>query len=389
MSLQGGFPTGTPSPTVPAVRALLDRAAGFPGLEEKYRGAAAGGTDLAALDPLTADELRRAVWSGVRGGLAQDRGTVLYLGGGTTAQPSATLVPSCLFAGDILRSWAPLGPGDVLLNLSRGTRLWPVHDLCNALAALSGSSAIPYGAPDGEDLGGVLDFAAQCGATALAADTPTLRALLAHGRRTGRPLPWLRTLLWVGTGLDGATADLTAEVLPHTAVWGLYGSVETWAVACNGPHCARDVFHPLPHQYAEVLDGEILVSTLHELAVTPLVRYRTGDTGEFVACPCGSPTPALRVRGRLADVLAFRGARFGRGELAGLATAVDEVAEAEAAVLDAGLPTERLRIAVRTAPGAPADRYLLDWVRECVLAGHLTLRQAVAGDPDAVEVVLR
>ncbi|MEV8092985.1 hypothetical protein [Kitasatospora sp. NPDC085879] len=389
MSLQtGGSAAAAAEPTAPQVRALLDRAVGFPGLAEKYRGAAAGrAADLRVLDPLSADELREAVWSGVRGGLAKDRGAVLYLGGGTTAKPSATLVPSCLFAGDILRSWAPLGPGDVLLNLSRGTRLWPVHDLCNALAALSGCSAIPYGTPDGDDLARLLDFATECGATALAADTPTLRALLEHCRHTGRRLDWLRSLLWVGVGLDGATARLLAEVLPHTAVWGLYGSVETWAVACNGPRCARDVFHPLPHQYVELVDGEILVSTLHELAVTPLLRYRTGDTGEFADCPCGAPEPGLRVLGRSADVLGFRGARFGRAELVALAASVEEVAEAGAEVLDAGLPTERLRLSVRTVPGAPADRYLCDWVRECVLARHLTLRQAVAGAPDALEVV--
>ncbi|MCU7821877.1 hypothetical protein [Kitasatospora sp. DSM 101779] len=389
MSLQtGGFAAGAAEPTAPQVRALLNRAVGFPGLAEKYRGAAdRRAADLRVLDPLSADELREAVWSGVRGGLAKDRGAVLYLGGGTTAEPSATLVPSCLFAGDILRAWSPLAPGDVLLNLSRGTRLWPVHDLCNALAALSGCSAIPYGTPDTDDLGRLVDFFEQCGATALAADSPTLRALLEHCRLTGRRPHWLRTLLWVGVGLDGATARLLAEVLPDIAVWGLYGSVETWAIGCNGPRCARDVFHPLPHQYVELVDGEILVSTLHELAVTPLVRYRTGDTGEFADCPCGAPQPGVRVRGRSADVLAFRGARFGRAELVALAASVEDVEAAEAEVFDAGLPTERLQLSVRTVAGAPSDRYLCDWVRECVLARHLTLRQAVAGAPDAFEVV--
>ncbi len=286
-------------------------------------------------------------------------------------------MPAGLFAADILRDWQPLGPQDVLLNLCRGTRLWPAHDLCNSLAMLSGSSTIPYGSPDGGDLARWVDFFGQCGANALAADTPTIRELLRFCRLTGRGLGWLRTLIWIGSALDGAVAELIEEVVPQAEVWGLYGSVESWAVAGNGPRCGRNVFHPLPHQYVELLDGELLVSTLHERAITPLLRYRTGDTGEFVHCPCGSDRPALRLLGRLDDVLSFRGARFSRSELVALACSVEEVVAADVLVLDAALPTERLRLRVSLSDGLLADRYQVEWIKECVLGRHLTLSRVI------------
>ncbi len=390
MTLQHVDHPGAPvRPTGPEVRALLDRAAGFPELAEKYRALTVdeGPVGFEGVPPLSGEELRGAVWGGIRTGLTRDRGSVLYLGGGTTDRPSATLVPADLFAADILRDWQPLGPQDMLLNLSRGTRLWPAHDLCNSLAALSGSSSIPYGSPEGGELARWVDFFGQCGANALAADTPTIRELLRFCQLTDRRLGWLRTLLWFGTGLDSATAELIAEVVPQARVWGLYGSVESWAVAGNGPDCGRNVFHPLRHQYVELLDGELLVSTLHERAVTPLLRYRTGDIGEFAPCPCGSGAPAVRLLGRLDDVLSFRGARFSRVELAELALSVEGVDRADVLVLDAGLPTERLQVRVSLRDGLRADRYQVEWIKECVLDSHLTLSRVLDEAQESVEVV--
>lgn len=382
-------PDVPPRPAGCEVRARLDRATAlFPELAEKYRSLVGDGgpVEIDRLPPMSVDELRRSVWGGIRTGLSRDRGAVLYLGGGTAENPSATLVPSGLFGADILADWHPLGAADVLLNLSRGTRLWPVHDLCNSLAALSGSSTIPYGSPETGDFAEWVDFFARCGANALAADTPTLRELLSFCRSTGRSLDWLRTLVWVGSGLDEVTAAMVRTVVPQARVWGLYGSVESWAVAGNGPDCPRNVFHPLPHQYVEVLDGEILVSTIHDRAITPLLRYRTGDTGEFTRCPCGSGRPALRLLGRLEDVLSFRGERFSRAELTRLACEVDGVLDADARVLDRGASTERLQLRVRLREGVPADRYQEEWIRECVLGSHLTLGRVAAGAQESVEV---
>lgn len=382
-------PSLTPEPRGRKVRALLDRAGAFPELAVKYRHLGQGATpvELRGIAPLEAAELRAAVWSGVRAGLLQSDSMALYLGGGTTSQPSATVVPTDMFIPEIVRDWQPLGRRDVLLNLCRGSRLWPAHDMINSLAKQCRSSVIPFGGAQGDDLSQWLEFLSRCGATALAADTPTIRQLVQLCLRTGRSMDFLRTVIWVGSGLDTFSAALLSRVCPDARVWTLYGSVDTWAVGGSGPECARGIFHPFPHQYIEIVDDEILVTTLHERAIAPVLRYRSGDTGEFTTCPCGSPASALRVSGRLEDVLNFRGARFSRVELADLARTLEEVRDAEAVVLDLGLPAERLQLRVELKEGIIADRYQSEWVRQCMLGNHLTLGRIAAEAPEAIEVI--
>jgi phenylacetate-CoA ligase len=370
------------------VRVLLDRAVQFPALAARYRWAADGPVpEFEELEPLSGPELRAALWQRVREGLLGDRGARLYLGGGTAARPAATVLPPDLFAADILQVWQPLRPTDVVVNLARGNRFAPQRDLCDALARLSGCSVIPYSRPQDQERTSWLGFLEQAGATALAVDTATLRELLQFCRQRGRSLDWVSTLVWVGAGIDRATAELVAQLLPAARVWGLYGSVDCWAVGTQSPRCPRDVVHLLPYQYVELCDGELLVTTLHPAATVPVIRYRTGDGGRFTECPCGVRRPAVRLTGQLDEVLTFRGSRFHRTELAELACGVAEVAAAEVAVLDRGLPTERLRWRITAADGELADHYLEDWVLEHLLSSDVTLAQMAGAAPDAIEVV--
>lgn len=378
-----------PEPTARTVRGLLDRARAFPELTDKYRGldGRTGHVELGDIPPLTADELRAALWSGIRSGLAIGTGTSLYFVGGTGARPSPALVPTDLFAPLIVRDWRPLGPQDILLNLCQPSRLWPVHDLVNALAREQGASIIPFGGLHSGNLLQWLDVLSGCGVTALAGDTPVIRELARLCLHTGQSMDWLRTVVWVGSGRDTTAAELAARAFPSARIWSLYGSVDAWAVGAGGPECPRGVFHPLAHQHIEIVDGEILVTTLDERAVSPLLRYRSGDTGEFIICSCRSHAPAIRLSGHLEDVLSFRGARFSRAEIVDLARSLDDVDDAEAVMVDSGLPTERLQLRVRMAAGVLVDRYQNEWIRECLLGNHLGLGRIAAEAPESVEVV--
>lgn len=89
--------------------------------------------------------------------------------------------------------------------------------------------------------------------------------------------------------------------------------VDWYAVSETGPigYACRegDGFHLLPHDiYVEILDDRdrpLPPGETGDIAVTggrnpylPLLRYRTGDRGamETVPCPCGEPTPRIRLR---------------------------------------------------------------------------------------------
>ncbi|MFE0464807.1 hypothetical protein ACFW1A_36695 [Kitasatospora sp. NPDC058965] len=384
----GARPPQGARPDAAQVRVLLERAARFPTLAGRYRLPASGPVpEFDTLPTLPAAELRAALWQRLRTGLLRDTGARLYLGGGTAAQPAATVLPQGMFATEVLRVWHPFRRADVVVNLARGSRFAPQRDLCDLLAARSGCSVIPYSRPEAQERMSWLAFLEQAGATALAVDTGTLRELLQSCRQRGRVLGWITTLVWVGAGLDRATAELISAVLPGARVWGLYGSVDCWAVATQNPRCPREVVHPLPYQHVEALDGELLVTTLHPAAVAPVIRVRTGDGGEFTECPCGTGRPAVRLTGQVADMFNFRGIRLHRAELAELARGMSEVAEAEVVVLDAGLPTERLCWRITAAAGEPADHYLEDWVLENLLGADVALAQLAGANPDAIEVV--
>ena len=107
--------------------------------------------------------------------------------------------------------------------------------------------------------------------------------------------------------MDSVTAELVHQINPDIELHGLYGSTETWVIATNGPNCGTDTFHPLPYQAVEVAGDSILVSCRHPDSLNPIVRYETGDRGEFVACRCGRSEPALRVHGRENEIFKFRG----------------------------------------------------------------------------------
>lgn len=122
-------------------------------------------------------------------------------------------------------------------------------------------------------------------------------------------------------------------------IWGEYCSRETWKtlqdifpnatliyeyalsesngnVGVTTSMCreAHNTFHVTPnHVYLECIDDELVITTLPTPFAMPLIRYKTGDLGEWVdeACTCGNADPRFRVFGRReGDV-----AKVGGGEL--------------------------------------------------------------------------
>lgn len=72
-------------------------------------------------------------------------------------------------------------------------------------------------------------------------------------------------------------------------------------------------------------DHAVLVTTVHADCRNPIVRYRVGDRGELVTCPCGRQDPALRVLGRTDQQVKFCSALVTPEEIAE-ATAADRAA---------------------------------------------------------------
>jgi phenylacetate-coenzyme A ligase PaaK-like adenylate-forming protein len=135
-----------------------------------------------------------------------------------------------------------------------------------------------------------------------------------------------------------------------------YGCGERWL------HVNSDwaVLEPVDADYRPVPPGEqshtVLLSNLAN-RVQPILRYDLGDSILLRPdpCQCGNPLPAIRVRGRSADVLNFPTEGGGRVTIPPLAMEVDQVPGVELAQIIQTAPTT-LRVRLRPAPGAEAEQ---------------------------------
>lgn len=196
---------------------------------------------------------------------------------------------------------------------------------------------------------------------------PSALAVLADERATGRLAIEPMLVASVGESFTEAMRRRIEEGF-QSRLRDSYGASEFlyMAFGCDQGwlHLNADwvVLEPVDRHYRPVPPGEpshtVLLSNLAN-GVQPIIRYDLGDsvTVRPEPCPCGDPLPAIRVQGRQADVLSFRGAG-GRSvpvlPLA-LATVIEETAGVQRFQAIQTGPAE-LRLRVMPEPGSDAEQ---------------------------------
>lgn len=364
------------------LRDVVRQAAGLPFFSDRYANLELAG-DFAFTDvpEMTREDITASMT--LASGQSGRAGAYLFTSGGSTAAPKVAWIPIEMHLGAILGHWRPLGPGDVLANLAMPGRLWSAHYFYNGMAERCGADAIGLGHVEAGEWPQWLDFLDTHGTTALCGTPSTLEQVLTLALRLRHPvLRRLRAALFFGEPCPESLVRLCRDRLPGVGLWGNYGSTETWVIGHNGPACDATTFHVFPHQHVEVVDGSVLVTTLHEDAVSPVVRYRIGDRARWTRCACGGDR-ALRLLGREGALIKFAGTLVAPDDLLDLARADASVAAAQAAWREAD--PERLEIRVVAAPGATPDVAAL---RARLLDSQIDLRFALRGEEDAFEVVV-
>ena len=370
-----------------AVRDALAAASAVPAFRAKYADFAGDGdsVELRDLPVLTKDELAGALDDLVRLARERPRGAFVYGSGGTTSAPKLSLIPSGMFVPEVLAEWRPLERDDVLVNFNTPGRLWSSHNFFNMLAHESGAVIIPLGSVEGDELEEWLGFVERLEATALDATPSHIAHILEFCRETGREPPPFRKLLWTGEGYGNRPLALTRELMPDAELYGFYGSTETWVVGCNGPTCPVDTFHVLRHQHVELQDGVVLVTNTHPASVNPILRYRIGDRGRFVACPCGRPEPALQLLGRDDPQFKFVSILVTPQEIAGVAESDPAVRAVQLALFRLGRPEERMEVRLLVEQGT--DRAEIERrVEHAILTQVYRLGWAVGSAPESFAV---
>lgn len=329
------------------LRPLLALAATLPALRSHYADVdTSRPVRLTDLPVLTKDDFAAAKADLLARAKASAAGSVVLGSGGTTSRPKLSVLPSEMFLPDMLVAWSPLDSGDMLLNCNNGSELGSMNPFYQRLAHCSGAGVVPLGSIADDALPAWLDFVAECGITAIGGTPSYIATVLKCYEALGQRPPF-RKIVWTGEPYSQDVRRTTERVLPEALRYGVYGSTETWVVGHNGPECAWDLFHPLPYQHVELIDGCIAVTTTHPRSLNPILRYAIGDRGEWSECPCGRRAPALRVLGRADQSVKFRSILFTPEEIAQVALADPEVRDVQIAIFDHGTPGERIEVRLR------------------------------------------
>lgn len=179
-------------------------------------------------------------------------------------------------------------------------------------------------------------------APSVLATYPSAAALLADEACAGR-LHIAPLEVWTGGETLGAAVRRHVEASLHCSVRNNYGASEFltigWECGHGRLHANADwlILEPVDAAYRPVAPGQAAHTTLlTNLAntVQPLIRYDLGDQVRVLPerCACGSPLPAIEVRGRCDDALRLAGCDGANVTLLPLALAT--VLEDEAGLYD-------------------------------------------------------
>jgi len=87
-----------------------------------------------------------------------------------------------------------------------------------------------------------------------------------------------------------------------------YAATDVGAIGWQCQHCQPGEHYPFDDMVVEIVDKEIVVTSLQRYAM-PVIRYRTGDIGEWVSpnCDCARGASMFRLKGRRDNVLIIWG----------------------------------------------------------------------------------
>lgn len=365
-------------------QANLKRLRDVPALAARYTGHDTIGslTDLAGLPDMDKDQLNTALAS--LQPKAQHAATWLFQSGGSTGAPKVGYAPTGFYMRGVFAQWQPLSPDDTFVNAWGAGRMWGAHFLAAALADLCRCRVISVGAVTKDEYADWLGFFADQGVTAIGGTPSVLRMWFAAAREKGLRLPALRKVIWLGEAWHPQLDEDLAAVAPNARRHGMFGSTETWVVGTNDPECAVDTFHPLPEQLVHVGDDSLLdFTTLDPEMLNPVLRYRTGDAGELVECPCGRPGPAMRVLGRRDSVVEVRGLGLHVDDIVARAESHPGVSRAQVVIAEESGRAASVEVLLL---GSRADEQIAEHVRADLFGSTFTLSTAFVHDPESFSV---
>jgi phenylacetate-CoA ligase len=272
----------------------------------------------------------------------------------------------------------------VLIALPMANGLWLGSVLAQRAVEQAGGLGLPVGAGDPE---AALKWMSRFMPNVVISSPSYMTALTRQAQRTGFRLKLDRILV---SGEPLAPQQLAAfhdywgaEVLDSYGMTELGGGQTLALPRCqalhlNDLHLVSEIINPATGKAAA--EGELVFTTLLREAM-PLVRYRSGDHGNWADCPCGLPFRAVRLSGRTDDMFVA-----GDMNLYGnvIAEAVGRTSGASgriAVVLDKAELTDRMVLQVEGNGVAVAD------IRGALFSAYPEMKGNVANGNFVLDIV--
>ena len=297
---------------------------------------------------------------------------------GTTGAPGVfvvdehTLAVTNALALRMLGAW--LGTSDLVRIVTRGGRIAMVMATGGHYASAVAAARLTTRArrlvkaysvqmPLHELVAGLNDFQ-----PAMLAPYAGMGALLASEQEAGRLRIHPAVVVLAAEGLALSEYDRIAAAF-QAVVGNSYAATEcmflSYSCQAQWLHVNADwvIVEPVDAQYRPVPAGtpshSVLITNLSNYT-QPIVRYDLGDSVEVRpdACSCGNPLPAIRVKGRSADLLVFRNRDGAQVTVPPLALAADVRGVEQFQIVQSASTV--LRVRLRLAQGADGERVWSD-----------------------------
>lgn len=244
----------------------------------------------------------------------QANGGFIAASGGTTAKPKYiyyTHAEVSALVANMAHHFMANGiePGDGVANYFRSGDMWSSFLMVDRVLSTLPVTAYPLGCTPRMDYAAtvfedfkpnviigvpsmILDFARYC----------------ADQRRQVR----IQKVYYAGEPMASAATNLLLSI------WGCelirsagYASTDVGSIGWQCPHCKTGEHYAFDDTLVEIVDGEIIATSLGRLAM-PIIRYRTGDGGMWItpSCGCGHGAPMFKLLGRFDNVILIWGFRI-------------------------------------------------------------------------------
>ncbi|MEM3445216.1 MAG: acyl-CoA reductase, partial [Thermoplasmata archaeon] len=212
---------------------------------------------------------------------------------------------------------AGLEPGDIVLNLFIPGRLWSGFLAVNEALLQINCTVLPLGGEVEE--GKAIELIEKFNVNVLMGMPVNIAKIFQVARETGRTgkLRSVKKIFYAGEAFPRAEEQGVREILPDVKIRSAgYACVDTGPIGFPCPVKGDGVHHTLPDVVVEIENSEILVTPLYRRAI-PIIRYRTGDRGEWLEgdCECGYHGRTFRLLGRVDEIVMTGNIRFSPGEV--------------------------------------------------------------------------